>query len=399
MPPTFSKGHMRPSRFEFNRRELLKAGGAAAALAAIAPFGISSAAAQAMTVFRGMGEPTVVPPSWDEFTKATGLQMEWLDITGLGNLMQEVLVNGRGDSVEAYFFEGGTQLTLGPQGRYVELDESKIPLFPGTPDAFKRGPLYQSADGKQYGVPTMMNADSFGYWPDALGVNPDGTQEVSWAFLFESDVTKGRVCLCDNWTLTFPEAANYLKVAKGAAIVDPANPTPDEAKLVADFLIERKAAGQFRVLWSSFEETIDLLGNKEVDIINCWKPAVEALRQRGMPVQWALTTEGYYKWGLGAFIPIEVVDRGTLDQVFAALNFFLDGAYGANIAMLRGHGTANFDRSIEFAIANNWPEADIAKIRSIQAEITMKYQKPFWNNLAPDNKDVIETEWERFKNA
>ncbi len=391
--------HMRPSKFEFTRRQMLRAAGATAGVAALGRFGLTPAQAATLSAFRGMGEPTVVPPSWDEFTAATGLPMEWLDITGLGNLMQEVLVNGRGDSVEAYFFEGGTQLTLGPMGRYVPLDESKIPLFAQSPDAFKRGPLYQDRDGVQYGVPTMMNADSFGYWPEALGVNLDGTDEISWAYLFESDVTMGRVCLCDNWTLTFPEAANYMKVAKGAAIDDPANPTPEEAQLVADFLIERKNAGQFRVLWTSYEETIDLLGNKEVDIINCWKPAVEALRQRGLPVAWALATEGYYKWGLGAFVPSEVLERGTVDEVFAALNFFLDGAYGANIAMLRGHGTANFDRSIQYAIDNNWPEADIAKIRSIEAEITTKYQKPFWNNLAPDHKDVIETEWERFKNA
>ena len=78
-------------------------------------------------------------------------------------------------------------------------------------------------------------------------------------------------------------AANYIKVAHGAQISNPANLSPGEAKLVADFLIERKKAGQFRVLWSSFEETIDLLGNKEVYVINCWKPAVEALKSAARP--------------------------------------------------------------------------------------------------------------------
>src|SRR5262249_27034811 len=151
----------------------------------------------------------------------------------------------------------------------------KMPLWAQTPDIFKRGPLYQDRDGKQYGVPTIMNADSFGYWPEMVDAKPDGSDELSWALLYESDKTKGRTCLNDQWLLTLPTAATYLKVEHGAAIADPANPTPEEAKKVVDFLIERKRAGQFRVLWSSFEESIDLLSSKEVYVINCWKPAVE----------------------------------------------------------------------------------------------------------------------------
>jgi hypothetical protein len=38
--------------------------------------------------------------------------------------------------------------------------------------------------------------------------------------------------------------------------------TPEEFKKVVDFLIEQKKAGQFRVIWNSFQQAVDLLVNK-----------------------------------------------------------------------------------------------------------------------------------------
>ena len=57
--------------------------------------------------------------------------------------------------------------------------------------------------------------------------------------------------------------------------------TRDEAKVVVDYLIERKKAGQFRTLHSAFEEQVQLLTNKEVVIINCWEPATREAQIHG----------------------------------------------------------------------------------------------------------------------
>jgi putative spermidine/putrescine transport system substrate-binding protein len=54
--------------------------------------------------------------------------------------------------------------------------------------------------------------------------------------------------------------------------------TPEEVKTVIDFLIERKRAGQFRVIWSSFEQAVDLLTSKEVHVLDGWEPIVFAAR-------------------------------------------------------------------------------------------------------------------------
>jgi putative spermidine/putrescine transport system substrate-binding protein len=383
-----------------SRRELLKC--AAGLAATVSPLITAGAAyAEELKTFRCYGIPTNAPPDWATFKAETGMDMQWLDIGPgyMGGFIQEIEVNKRGDFTDGFLFEGGIQMKLGGDGYFLKLDPAKIPLWEKTPDLFKKGPLYQGKDGSLYGVPTIMNADSFGYWPEALDANPNGSEELSWALLYESDKTKGKSSVNDQWVLTMPTAANYLKVAKGVKIGDPANLTPDEAKAVADFLIERKRAGQFRVLWSSFEESIDLLGNKEVTIINCWKPAVEELKRRNLPVQWAYAKEGYYKWGNGAYLASQVAKRGALDSAYKALNYFLGGAYGAVIADYRGHGTANMDLSLKYAKENSWPEEKIKKITNIQADVTKKFEKPFWNNLAPDHATEIETEFERFKNS
>ena len=94
-----------------------------------------------------------------------------------------------------------------------------------------------------------------------------------------------------------------------------------------------------------------------------------------------------------------MAERGTLDDVYKGMNYFLSGAYGAWMAIHRGHGTANPDLALQYAKENNWSEDKITKIKNVQAEIATKLKLPFWNNLAPDHLTEIETEWERFKNA
>jgi spermidine/putrescine-binding protein len=171
-------------------------------------------------------------------------------------------------------------------------------------------------DGKQYGVPVIGNADSFGYFPDKLGVSAP-KQELSWAVMFEDDKTRGRVAYDQTWTYSFPSAALYLQHHGRAQIENVVDMTGAEAKQVADFLIDRKRAGQFRTLHTAFEEQIQLLVNKEVDVINCWEPATrEANLQLGPgTVVYAYTEEGYFKWGHGAYVASQALQRDNLDDI------------------------------------------------------------------------------------
>ena len=127
--------------------------------------------------------------------------------------------------------------------------------------------------------------------------------------------------------------------------------TKEEAKTVVDFLIERKKAGQFRTLHSAFEEQVQLLTNKEVDVINCWEPAVREanLKLGAGTTKYAYTVEGYFKWGHGAYIASQAKDRGNLDNIYKVLNYFLGGEYRALQARDRGYAGPNMDLGVEYA--------------------------------------------------
>jgi len=159
-------------------------------------------------------------------------------------------------------------------------------------------------------------------------------------------------------------AALYLQSKGVATFGDPADLTPQEARIVADFLIARKKAGQFRTLFGAFEEQIQLLTNGEVDVINCWEPAVREANLKLGPdaTRYAYTKEGYFKWGHGAYIAAQAVGRGNLAAIYKVLNYFLGGEYRAHQARDRGYAGPNMDLGVEYAEANGWSEDEIAAL-------------------------------------
>src|SRR5690606_12960504 len=128
-------------------------------------------------------------------------------------------------------------------------------------------------DGKTYGVPILGNCDAFAYFPDVIGANPNGLDEVPYSVLYEDDRTRGRVALDRVFSQSLACMANFLKVNGRLQIEDPANLTPEQAKAVVDYAVERKKAGTFRTLHNSFEEQVQLIQNREVDVLECWEPA------------------------------------------------------------------------------------------------------------------------------
>ena len=176
---------------------------------------------------------------------------------------------------------------------------------------------------------------------------------------------------------------------------------PQDAKTVVDFLVARKKAGQFRTLVSSFEEQIQLLTRREVDILNCWEPAVRQANKRlgTEAVRYAYTVEGYHKWGHGAYIPTQAVGRGNIDNIYKALNYFLGGQYRAYQARDRAYGGPNLDLGVAYAKENNWSPEDVAAVEYTEAKIARKYKKPYVSTYAPANAEAIESEWQRFLNA
>lgn len=378
-----------------DRRTLLK--GAAAGALVLATPALTGRARAATPVVRIMGVETAAINDWAPFEKETGLTVEFTGINSdPGIFRQEVVANAAGERIDIFLMDGGIEDELGTKGFFTAIDPARVAGWKDAPAAVMNSPLAQGPDGTQYGMPVVMNADSFAYYPDAIGEE----EPLSYALLFESDKTLGKVALENTWLTSLPMAATYLKVSGKQAIGDPSNMTPDEAKAVVDYLIERKKAGQFRALWSTFEESIDLMARREVVAINCWEPAVKELRKQGKDVRYAFTKEGYNKWMICAYVPKEAADGERAAIVYKALAGFLGGAYAAQIAILRGYATANAKAGLAFAKAEKLPADEIQAIEDNIAKIEKKFAAPlFWQNAAPAHIQAIEAEWERFRQA
>lgn len=391
------------SQFELTRRDMLKAGAAAMGAAVLTPLSAGFSEAQAATKVRGYGVTTAQLKDWSIMTKSIGVEMEFTGSNNdVGVFLRDVVASQLGDEVDIFIFESGTEDILGPQGIYLPLDEKnpELKLWDRTPDEWKRSPVVQDREGKQWGVPVIGNADSFGYFPDKLGLAPDSDEEISWSVMFDDERTRGRVAYDQTWTYSLGVAALYLQSKTGAKFEDIADLTKEEAKQVVDFLIERKKAGQFRTLHSAFEEQVQLLTNREVDVINCWEPAVREanLKLGAGTTKYAYTKEGYFKWGHGAYIAAQAANR-DLDSIYKVLNYFLDGEYRALQARDRGYAGPNMDLGVKYAIDNGWSAEDVEALKATEAKVARKFTKPYVSTTTPTNADAMEEEWQRFLNA
>jgi len=346
-----------------------------------------------------MGVTTVALPDWSEFEKDTGLKVEFTPIDdAIGTFLHEVEANDAGERYDLFAAFSGPWKGLAEKGHLLQVDSSRMANWEGVSESVQTSPLIMGGEGALWSVPLVMNADSFAYFPELVGA-PPAPEPVSWNILFDNEATKGMVALDDSF-FTLQHCAAYLKFHNLADIGNPGNLTASECESVANFLIERKKAGQFRTFWVTYDEQVSLLVNQEVAAESAWEPAALEARAQGVPVEYAWTIEGYDKWMINAFIPKQAQDRGNLDQIYTALNWFLGGAYAAQIAVLRGYVTPRSDLGMAYGEAAGWASADVAAIEDTISKLDKKFaHELFWNSGWPDDIESYEREMSRFKNA
>jgi len=387
-------------RIDIARRALMKAalyGGAGIALS-----GVSSRAFAAEKInFAdiGVGDPG---GDWSRFAKATG--GDGVNLVSIGNApsaILNVLIGGGGTKTyDLINIVGGMQKPLVENDLIEPIDTAKLPnwaadsyiaqyLSPGTP-----GFDFIGYNGKIYGVPTVLQGDSFAYLPEATGPLD------SYAALFDAK-WKGYVALEDNYTTAGQKTALYLKASQQATIGDPANLTAGEMKTVVDFLIAKKKEGQFRTLWSSFEQAVNLLVSKEVKVLDCWEPMVFVAKSKGIDAVYAAPKEGYLLWAMAAYLvknPARTPARTT--AAFALLDFMLGGWYGAAITDLRGYMTNPQAPAYAKQHPDEFPPAKADRIAAIDAGVKKKFQMGgTWQQRWPAAVETYEAEWARFKAA
>lgn len=387
-------------KMSLGRRELMKSalyGGAALTLGGSLRPAWAAEAANFADI--GVGDPG---GDWSRFTKATG--GDTVNLVSIGNApsaILNVLVAGGGTKTyDIINIVGGMQKPLVDNDLIEVIDVGKIPnwakdtyisefLKPGTP-----GFDFIGYNGKTYGVPSVLQGDSFAYLPEATG------QLDSYGALFDPK-WRGFVALEDNYTTAGQKTALFLKDSKQATIGDPANMTPGEIKAVVDFLIEKKKEGQFRTIWSSFEQAVNLLVSKEVKVLDCWEPMVFAAKSKGTDAVYAAPKEGYLLWAMAAYVvknPARTPARTK--AAYDLLDFMLGGWYGAKITELRGYMTNPQAPAYAKDHPDEFPADKAQRIAAIDAGVRKKFEKGgTWQQRWPTNVETYESEWARFKAA
>jgi putative spermidine/putrescine transport system substrate-binding protein len=384
---------------EITRRDALKVA-LATGTAATLPLWARSAAAASTINFAdiGVGDPG---GDWSRYTQSSNYGVNLVSIGNAPSAILNVLVAGGGTGTyDVINIVGGMQKPLVDNNLIEELDTSKMPnwtkdknisefLAPGAP-----GFQFIGYKAKIYGCPTVLQGDSFAYLPEKTG------ELDSYAALFDPKF-KGYVALEDNYTTAGQKTALYLKASGQADIKNPDDMTAEEFKKVIDFLIEQKKAGQFRVIWSSFQQAVDLIVNKEVYVIDCWEPMVFVAKSKGVNAVYADPKEGYLLWAMAAYI-VKNPKRSPEQEAAAyqLLDFMLGGWYGAKITTMRGYMTNTDAPDYAKAHPNEFSADDAAKVTSITENVRRKFAKGgTWQNRWPTVVDTYESEWSRFKSA
>jgi putative spermidine/putrescine transport system substrate-binding protein len=346
----------------------------------------------------GVGDPN---GDWTRYTKASGYNVNLVSIGNAPSAILNVLVAGGGTGTyDIINIVGGMQKPLVDNNLIDELDISKLPawaknknigefLAVGSP-----GFNFIGYNGKIYGCPTVLQGDSFAYLPEKTGPLD------SYAALFDPKF-RGYVALEDNYTTAAAKTALYMKAAGLADIKNVDDMTPEEFKRVVDFLIEQKKAGQFRVIWNSFQQAVDLLVNKEVYVMDCWEPMVFVAKSKGVNAVYADPKEGYLLWAMAAYI-VKNANRSAerTAATYQLLDYMLGGWYGAKITTMRGYMTNTDAPAYAMAHTDEFSSDEAGKVTSITENVRRKFAKGgTWQNRWPTAVDVYEAQWSRFKSA
>ena len=341
----------------------------------------------------GVGDPG----DWSKFTN----EHDWrVNLVAIGNAPAQVvnvLQSGGTGKYHVMDCVGGMQKPLVENDLIRPLDTDRLPNWGKNQfitDYFPSGDAgfdFIGYQDKLYGYPTVLQGDSFAYVEDETGPLD------SYGAFFDPQL-RGQVALEDNFTTAGQKTALYLKASGQAEIGDPANMTPGEIKTVVDFLIDQKESGQFRAIWTSFDQAVSLLTDKEVKVIDCWEPIAIAAQTAGAKAVYAEPAEGWLLWAYVAYLVNNPKSKdGTEDAAYELMDFMGSGWYGATVTLKQGYLTN--PNAVPYAEehTDEFSADDVAKIKDISDRVEAKFEKGgTWQNRWPDAVQTYQSEWARF---
>ena len=127
---------------------------------------------------------------------------------------------------------------------------------------------------------------------------------------------------------------------------------------------------------------------------------IEEAKRQGVDVEYAFCSDYHVNWMHAAFITASALQRGNVDEVYRALDWFNGGSYCAGQAVRSGYAGARMDLAMDFVTAQKWPDDKVALVKANMDKVKFKFSNPnFWISGLPDDMKTHEAEAERFRNA
>jgi len=357
-----------------SRRRLLKgaAGVAGAAVGSGMIKGFPTIWAQAIKdvtlTHVGMSYSTIIDIA-RQATKDLGFKVE-MAVTDHPGFLNRVTTQP--DSVDVADGELWQSLLVVPRGSYQAIDVKKIKLWDKMTPIYTKGTF----DGKEVSrvgispikVQYLAGKDAKGFakqptdWAtfvpgfynaDTLGMRPDLIKKPiqHWGELFDADF-KGKAAIQDIPAIGIMDAAMAAEANGAIKYADKGNMTRAEIDKTIAILIDLKKKGHWRALWSTFDESVNLMAAGEVVIQSMWSPAVTAVRSRGIPCYYVPLKEGYRGWGNGLAL-MKHLSGIKLDAAYEYLNWYLSGWVGGFIAK-QGYYVGVPDTAKKFLSEDEW---------------------------------------------
>jgi putative spermidine/putrescine transport system substrate-binding protein len=316
----------------------------------------------------GMSYSTIIDIA-REATKELGFKVE-MAVTDHPGFLNRVTTQS--DSVDIADGELWQALLVVPRGSYQAIEVKRIKLWDKMTPIYTKGdfdgnPMSQqgispikvqylaNAEARNFAkeptewatfVPGVYNADTLGIRPDLIKRPIE-----HWGELFNV-AFKGKAAIQDIPAIGIMDAAMAAEAMGAVKYADKGNMTRAEIDKTIALLIDLKKQNQWRALWSTFDESVNLMAAGEVVIQSMWSPAVTAVRARGIPCYYAPLKEGYRGWGNGLAL-MRHLSGIKRDAAYEYINWYQSGWVGGFIAK-QGYYVGVPETARKFLTEDEW---------------------------------------------
>jgi len=386
------------TQHEFTRRMLLQGMAAAAGTASLGVAGRALAQDNALNLWAA---PIARPfDDWKPIEKEAGIAISFAPKSASADEALTKMLVGDGQKLYDAFTDNGGGMEDAMAGNLIiaPLDTSKMKNWGNLRDDVKNddGVAAHSIryNGKVYAVPYIANADSLAYDREAVGADPD-----SWGMLFDPEF-KGYVAMQDDYGPTLTNTAIYLHETGQVEIKDRSNMTADEVKAVAQFLIAKKKAGQFRTFWNGFQQGVDLMASGEVVMMSCWEPIQLVSRRKSeKDIRYGNMKEGHQVWNNVVMMSNGAVKRGREDAFYKLADVFLSPWYCSK--QLAKFGFASLTSNVGEYINANPDGFEVDALNDILTRKEARYARKgnAWQNVYPKELRAYQEWWSQVQAA